>query len=491
MSIIARFADVASGRPDQIALITESSQMSFADLLRLTDRLDTALAEAGVRPGEVIVLATDRAEFTVAFTLLLSLRSLRVIFSPAEAVLDGGLDHDWVVTARPVMTLPPERQIILRPEWFAQLSSAPVPDYRGKGGGGVLVSRTSGSTGRSKFVWNTEDQRLVRIEKWLGYDEDGVGTNRRVAVSMSAGNVWALTGIVAALFRGGSVISLSSDRERLLGYIDLYRADTLLASPALVSQLARDPAAAQYLGALRDIRIGGGQAPRSVIERLARLCTARIHLTYGAAEVGAVFSHVYDRAAPQREAYLGLPVEPGLEVALYSETGEVLPLDASVGHLGIRVRDPSILRSYLTAGNRLEQVTRLGDVFFPGDIVRRDAQGWHYAGRTANVINAGGEKYPLDAIEMHLGNALNGQYAVALVETDPAWGEALVIVTEGRPLDPEEADRIVAQRFTNARVTRTDAVERFPMTSSGKVDREAVRRALAAPAPQADPATGM
>jgi acyl-CoA synthetase (AMP-forming)/AMP-acid ligase II len=318
----------------------------------------------------------------------------------------------------------------------------------------------------------------VRIDKWLGQEPDPPARNRRVAISMSPANVWALTGALAALFRGGSVLMLSADRERLLGYLDLYRADTLLATPALLSQLAGDPASAQYLGGLRDIRVGGAQAPRNVIARLAELCGARIHLTYGAAEVGAVFAFTYDPSDPQPEGYLGRPVETGLQVGLYSDAQEPLPEDAVEGNLGIRVTDPSILRCYLKKGGELEEVTQLGDVFFPGDLVRRENDEYFYVGRTKNVLNAGGEKYALDVIGRHLTNVLGGSMVVPLVKQDEAGNEALVLITERSPIDLDAARAALATRFPSARVLAAEAVERFPLTPSGKVDPSALARAV-------------
>ena len=135
--LIARFAAMAHQRPQQIALITERSQMTRRDILAMLHVIDTQLAARGVRPGQTVILDSARAEFTVVFALLLSLRGLRVVFSPVAAVLEGGIAFDWAVGPEPMLALPPERQIIMD---FGRLVFAVLaggclnrPDYRRRG----------------------------------------------------------------------------------------------------------------------------------------------------------------------------------------------------------------------------------------------------------------------------------------------------------------------------------------------------------------------
>src|SRR5690554_4004281 len=81
MSLISSFARRVRENPQKIALLTEKSQMTYEDILHLMHLLDVQLTTRGLRPGQVVVMASRRPEFCIAVALLLSLRRLTVIFS--------------------------------------------------------------------------------------------------------------------------------------------------------------------------------------------------------------------------------------------------------------------------------------------------------------------------------------------------------------------------------------------------------------------------
>jgi len=471
--LIARFAAMAHQRPQQIALITERSQMTRRDILAMLHVIDTQLAARGVRPGQTVILDSARAEFTVVFALLLSLRGLRVVFSPVAAVLEGGIAFDWAVGPEPMLALPPERQIIMDAGWFAGLAAVEPPDYRDAAGPeGAFVNRTSGSTGRPKFVLSTEGQQLDRLETRHSFFAARM-EDRRVAITTSPSNVWGLTAALSVLVLGGSVVMLTDESARVLGYVDLYRADAMLATPALLSQIVTLPDAAQFLTGLRDIRVGGALLAQSLITSLAAITPARLHLGYGASEIGLIFGFVYDRDNPQPEGYLGRCLNDQITVTLHAEDGTPLPDDAPQGTVGVRVNDPALRRRYLrpTDAGASDTPDEQDEMLFPGDVLRRDATGYHFVGRTRNIVNFGGDKYSLDLIAAHLYAVFQGRMVVPLVETDAQGIEGLVLVSAGiEPVDEKRAQEALRERFGNARVLRCETVHEIPMTDTGKVD---------------------
>ena len=480
MSLVASFAGIAAERPKQVALITERSQMTYADLLGMVQILDLQLSARGVRQGQTVVLASSRAEFTLSFALLLSLRALQVIYAPIGAVQEAGVAFDWAISTEPMPSVPPERQIIMDGGWFAALGTLPPPDYTSHQAtsGGAFLTPTSGSTGIPKFVAVSETQRLYRIEKRHGFvDTDMSG--RRLAITMSPANLWGLTSALSILLGGGSVIMLTSDQERLPSYIDLYRADALSTTPTILAQMTKLDGVGQFFSGLRDIRIGGALAARAIVDSVGLVTSARLHFGYGAAEIGMVFGFIHDRETPQPEGFLGRPVRDDLDILFHDETGHPLPPGATEGAVGFRLRNRDLQRRYL-ATETGEPTAELNETFLPGDVLRRDALGYHYIGRTKNIVNFSGEKYSLDQIAAHLATAFDGRLVVPLVETDADGLERIAVVTAGdQALDTAAVEAALSRRFELLKVARCVVVPQFPMTATGKVDTVALKAMIA------------
>jgi acyl-coenzyme A synthetase/AMP-(fatty) acid ligase len=296
---------------------------------------------------------------------------------------------------------------------------------------------------------------------------------RRIAVTTSPSNLWGLTCTLSGLVGGGSVVMLSEENARVLGYIDLYRADAMLTTPALLSRIVNLPGAGQFLTGMRDIRVGGALTARALIAALTEMTPARLHLGYGASEIGMVFGYIHDRDNPRPEGYLGPCINDQVEITLHAEDGTVLPPDATEGTVGFRITDPALRRQYLQPADAdgPDITEELSKVFFPGDVLRRDASGYHFVGRTRNLVNFGGDKYSLDLIAAHLCAVFDGRMVVPLVERDAQGIEGLVLVTAGiEPVEAERAQEALVERFGNARVLRCETVHEIPMTDTGKVD---------------------
>ena len=127
MRLIEEMLETTQRIPDKTALFTEKSQLSFADIMRMVSLLDRALTRHGVKPGQLIVMDSNRGELCIAFSFLLSWRGLRVAFCKYNTVLMNGLVPDFWVTDtvdKPVQ----ENQIIIDPSWFAGLDYIHYPD---------------------------------------------------------------------------------------------------------------------------------------------------------------------------------------------------------------------------------------------------------------------------------------------------------------------------------------------------------------------------
>lgn len=478
MSLIAAIARSAQARPQKIALITEKSQMSLTDLLHLTQVLDVELMTRGLRAGQTVVMTSRRPELCLALTLLMSWRGLTLIYGPVEQVAEAGIAFDLVVGTEASADVPGTRQIVIEADWFALMGTLALPDFTAPTGRpmGTFVFRSSGSTGLPKFIRSAEADRLSDAQRYAFMGEVDLGA-RRLMTTLSLHAGWSMAVVLATLIEGGSVVALAEGASNALPWIDLYHVDTLATSPAMLQLYLQEPAAAQYLTGLRDIRLGGAQAGPQLLAEFARICPARLHLGYGSAEIGPCFRWIHDPTRPQPEGYLGPLRRPDLELGFFDATLNLLP-EASEGLVGFRPVSGHFARQYLSDRSDARTGFRNG-WFFPGDILRRVGEDYFILGRVKEVVNYGGNKFALSRVRQVLETAFPGVSLVPVALTDAEGIERLgVVYSAARGLSEGELTAAVAPHFTGLKVMRCMRVERLPLTETGKVDTQRIREML-------------
>jgi acyl-coenzyme A synthetase/AMP-(fatty) acid ligase len=484
MGLIQEFSQRAANRLEQIAIISERSQMSYGDVLGTVRCFEQALISRGVKDGQTIVLLGKRIEFTIAMTLLASLRAYRVIFAPVAAVERAGIAFDWVLGTEAIDLISADRQILIGPDWFSGMRDAGIPDYSNATSerDGALVFTTSGSSGEPKFVETSVQARMDNAMR------DGPGfvkldmKGRRFCTTVAAGASWAMLGHLSALLSGGSVLSLSEGTGSLLGYIDLYRMDALVTTPVVLSQILNTPNAEQFLTSLMDVRVGGALASNELVHRFAERFDLRVHIGYGSTEFGFTLGHVYDPLNPASEGYLGEPANDDIEIAFYDDNFEKLPDYAKEGVVGFRRTKQKTQRKYIASDQSDRSAGFREGVFFPGDILRRSNAGYQFIGRTKNIVNVSGNKYSIDRVVAFLAARYPTVQMAPLVDVDVEGIERIMVVVAGGVApDREDIEQKVQDAFVGLCVSRVETVDALPLTPTHKIDFVALRAAFMAP----------
>lgn len=473
--LLEAFYRTAMERPDKIALITERSQMSYKDLLSLMQILDIQLRTRGVREGQTIVVDTNRGELCLAFALLLSLRSLTVIFSSVGLVERHKVPFDKVITMVPLEDVLPDKQIVIEGEWFAIMGTIPLPVYQNlPGEGGYFVTRTSGTTGLPKLVKISEASRVSDMMAMTTISPEDM-TSVRFMTTAGPNTGWAMNKNLPVLFGGGSVISLGDDTTKMLAYADLWRVSHLLVTPSVLQQAIVIPDAGQFLTSVERIEIGGAFAPEGLLKRMSEICRAELITLYGATEIGALSGRPYSSDADPQDGYLGEVFRDDLELVLLDDTLSEVH-DASEGVLAIRLPEGSH-RSYLQSDDQAEGIGLAGDLFVTGDIVRRDGRALYLIGRRKRILNLNGNKYPLDQIQAVLARDLPQGTEVAAIATQDADGMEMLLVFYSGEADTTAADIETLLRKYWAKISLGAAhrVPHMPLTQSGKIDLAALR----------------
>lgn len=479
MRLIQAFCETAARSPKKIALITEKSQLSFEDLLDLTRACEAALWARGLRQGMRVVLDSDRPEFLVAFSLLLSRHSLTVVFAPTAQVLAAEIEFDFLVGTAPNVMVSPARQIVIEPDWFAALGTESPGDYsEAFGEGGEFVHTTSGTTGTPKFVLSQEANRLGGgIGPYDEIDGEQMAALRSLS-TISVQMSWGLSLLLRVLLAGGSVVALSEHRNRPLPYIDLYGVTHVTTTPVVVRQMMDLDNARQYLGSLRAIRVSGAFVGNDLLLGLSQLTCARIYIGYGAAEFGGLSAGVYDASQARPEGYVGELRRADVEIAFFDERMDLLP-GVTEGIVGLRVSGRAPDRRYLNPAAGDGRSGFIDGYFFPGDIMRREGQSLYIIGRVKNVINVSGNKISLDAVQAVLMEVLAVMALGCLAAPDDMGLETLVVAYAAtEDISAGAVQAVLDARFPGLKLGRMVRRAALPLNPSGKIDLARLRAEL-------------
>ncbi|WP_312173275.1 AMP-binding protein [Microbacterium sp.] len=353
---------------------------------------------------------------------------------------------------------------------FGMLGEAPdrVPD------GTAVVIATSGSSGIPKRVALSGEALRASAEATAARIGGG-----RWLLALPASYVAGLQVIVRSLVADTHPVALSgrfspeSFAESTLSMLrpsagasgaipELY---TSLV-PAQLSTLLEASGDGPVLAALRAYRailVGGQALPEPIRDRAAEL-GVRLVRTYGSTETSG--GCIYD----------GVPLD----------TVGVRTVDGELRIAGPMLADGYLGDGELTAKNfsRDEHGMRW---YHTGDLGLVEDGTVRVHGRADNVIVSGGINISLDRVERLVRRVPGLTGAVVVGVTDDRWGEASVIVAaRGEALRRSEAEQLAHARDIvadelgkHARPARLILVDALDVLTSGKPDREAIRRAVA------------
>ena len=172
---------------------------------------------------------------------------------------------------------------------------------------------------------------------------------------------------------------------------------------------------------------------------------------------------------------------PGLEIEIFDEQWNRLPHDGeAVGELCIR--GPWIASEYYND----PQPEKFHDGWLvTGDVAKIDSEEYIIiADRSKDLIKSGGEWISSVDLENHIVAMPEIAQAAVVAQPHPKWDErpvALVKMAEGKQLDKEAVLKHCATIFAKWQlpddVIVTDAI---PLTSTGKIDKKAIRAQLEA-----------
>ncbi|QLY32390.1 non-ribosomal peptide synthase/polyketide synthase [Nocardia huaxiensis] len=486
--------------PDAVALTFEGTSLSYGAFAADVHRLARTLIEAGVGPESLVALGIRRSlDLLVAMYAVVEAGGAYVpldLDQPADRVayvLDTANPVCVLTTSRdgfedPRRSEDPTRVVRIDEVELSGCSDAPLTDADRRaplrGSNTAYVIFTSGSTGRPKGVAVSHAaivNRLVWMQAEYGLSAEDVVLQKTPATFDVS--VWEF---FWALQTGARLVVAAPDGHRDPAYLARIIAEEGVTTTHFVPSML-----SIFLGALgekavrlplRQVFTSGEALPAPAAQRLRELTGARVHNLYGPTEAAVDVTFHEVTTADTVSVPIGRPVFNTRLYVLDSRLHPVAPGIAGELYLA----GAQLARGY-TGRADLSAERFVADPFTPGarmyrtgDLVKWTGDGeLEYLGRTDFQVKVRGLRIELGEIESALLALPQVAQSVVVVRADAATGEPqLVGYVVCAPESEVEADavrdalsRVLPGYMVPAAVV---VLDEFPVTATGKLDRNAL-----------------
>ncbi|MFL9657326.1 4-coumarate--CoA ligase family protein [Streptomyces sp. PB17] len=483
---------------------TDGTTLTYEQVDRFHRRVAAALAETGVRKGDVLALHSPN---TVAFPLafyaatragasVTTVHPLATAEEFAKQLKDSAAR--WIVTVSPLLSTarraaelaggvqeilvcdsaPGHRSLV---DMLA--STAPEPSVAIDPAEDVAaLPYSSGTTGTPKGVMLTHRQIATNLAQLEPSMPSAPGD--RVLAVLPFFHIYGLTALMNAPLRlGATVVVLPRfDLEQFLAAIQNHRITSLYVAPPIVLALAKHPLVADYdLSSLK--YVVSAAAPLDA--RLAAACSRRLGLppvgqAYGMTELSPG-THVVplDAMTDAPPGTVGKLIA-GTEMRIVSLTdpGTDLPADES-GE--ILIRGPQIMKGYLGRPDATAAMIDSDGWLHTGDVGHVDTDGWLFVvDRVKELIKYKGFQVAPAELEALLLTHPGVADTAVIGEYNDDGNEVPHAFVVRQPAAPGLAEgeimMYVAERVAPyKRVRKVTFVDAVPRAASGKILRRELK----------------
>ncbi|BBX11405.1 AMP-binding protein [Mycobacterium novum] len=511
-TIGACLAATVSAHPDRDALIDLPARRrwNYAELWRDVRRLATGLLQAGISAGDRVgIWAPNCAEWVLTQYATAEIGAVLVTINPAYrshelayALNQSGLamvisasrfkTSDYVALLREVAPACPglREAVFIDSARWRELAGTPVDTVALAHAARPLratdpinIQYTSGTTGHPKGV--TLSHRNILNNGYLVGDLLGYTHRDRICLPVPLYHCFGLVmGNLAATSHGAAIIlpGPGFDPAATLRAVQEEACTSLYGVPTMfIAELGLPDFADYDLTSLRTGIMAGSPCPAQVMRRVIDdMHMTEIAICYGMTETSPVSTQTRSGdSLTQRVETVGR-VGPHLEIKMIDPaTGHPVPR-GQVGELC--TRGYSVMTGYWNDPAKSEAAIDAEGWMHSGDLAVMDDDGYvRITGRIKDMVIRGGENiYPRE-IEEFLHTHPDILDAQVIGVPDEIYGEelmAVVMLRDGAgPLTVERLREFCAGRLAHFKVPRyLRVVAEFPMTATGKVRKDEVRR---------------
>ncbi len=468
-----------SATPNQVALIADGIQITYAALAQRANDYQRRLASVGVRAGQHIGALLSNSPDAVA--LIHALAGMQAVIVPLNLRLTPD-EMRWqlrqadceillctsetqpqdiaIETDLPVHSIdkvvPGDKPLTLQP---VDLNATQAI---------VFTSGTSGNPKGVEITFGNHFYSAMASAYRLGHD-----VHDRWLSVLPLYHVGGL----AVIFRGTlygitTVLHDKFDIEKIQHSFDHRKITMISLVPTMLYRMLE--ADVRWPDSLRLILLGGAAASSALLERAWTL-DLPIATTYGLTEATSQVATATPAQTRSKPGSVGKPLM-FTSVQVVDEGGE----RASVGEYGeVQVTGPTVTKGYYKNPDANNE--RLRDNWLStGDIGYLDDDGdlWLVQRRSDLIVSGGENIYPTEVEQ--LLSTYPAVKAISVVGVNDAeWGQrvvAAVVLQDGATLDPDELIAYGREHLAGYKLPKqVQFVDELPQTASGKIQRGQVR----------------
>ena len=524
--------NAAAKYPDKACAIFKGSEITYAEMDEIINRLAGALAAMGVKKGTPVgIFMPNSPQFVMAFYAILKAGGIVVATNPlytareiehqmkdsgAEIMLVMSNFYSMIKEVQPktpikklivtnikeylpgmlrfLFTLTKEKKDGHRVElgegdyWLQDLlkeySAADRPQIDMKPKDDALYQYSGGTTGLSKAAIATHGNLVantLQIKSWLPSVKEG-GETVLMAIPM-----FHVYGMVAGMSFGiaaaASMVMIPNPRDMgdVLGSISKYRPTIYPGVPAMYNAINNHPdvkAGKVDVSSIKACISGSAPLMRETQATFEELTGGKLVEGYGLSEAPTA-THCNPVYGMSKEGSIGIPF-PDMDARIISLDDEVTVLET--GEIGeLVMKGPQVMKGYLNMPTETTNAIRDGWLY-TGDIAYMDEDGYFFiVDRKKELIKPSGfQVWPREVEEVIAENPKVLEVGVAGIpdayrgETVKAW----VVLKPGETLTADEVKAWCKEHMAVFKVpTHVEFRAELPKTTVGKVlRRELVRQ---------------
>lgn len=435
------------------------------------------LLEFGCSLAGVVLVTINPAYQSSEVTYVLAQSRAQTLF-----VVDSFRGNPMLSVARDVQPECPDlERIVSFDDWDDFLDAGdddqPLPDVAPTDP--VMIQYTSGTTGFPKGAYLQN----------IGLANNGAHTGRRMGITdpgvfvipmplfHTGGSVCSTIGAVGT---GSTIVLVEAfDPGLVLELFEAYGATAMLGVPTMLIAMIEHPDfATRDLSKFEAICSGGSLVPAPLVRRLEEELGAPFTIVFGQTESSPVSSmtHTFD-SIEDKAGTIGPPM-PGVEIKIIDpETGATLP----IGEVGeYCTRGYHVMNGYFEMPERTAEAIDADGWLHTGDLCAMDKRGYcTVEGRLKDMIIRGGENiYPRELEDLLFAHDSVSEVAVVGLP-DEKWGETVAAFVKPAPGHEVDKNALFAYVRSHLAPHKTPkhwfAVDEFPMTGSGKIQKFKLR----------------
>jgi acyl-CoA synthetase (AMP-forming)/AMP-acid ligase II len=495
-SIGGRFQQIVHQDPSRVAVKTDNDAISYATLNKMGNRVAHALRAVSGTKSEPIAVLGGIDVPTIA--TILGVFKAGKIYVPLENTFSEAWAQFILKDTKTRFVLAGKRWWTLAQQWLTtgqmlldlecfgagsretEFEDAVPPDSLSQ------ILYTSGTTGQPKGVMDTHRNMLHYVMRLTNISH--VSPDDRMTLLRPPCTEGALSNLCLALLTGATILPLDLRRVGISAIADWLRREriTILhANPTIFRDLARQLTGAEEFPDLRLVRLGSGQVFAKDVELFKRHFPGALLLhVLSSTETNTYRAHFLTKDSPIPDGALpvGYSVED-MEVSILDNEGKSVEVN-QIGEIAVR---SSYMSPGYWSGSASANLDPLGiqepdgrRTFKTGDLGRLHSDGClEYLGRKDFRLKIRGHRVQAEEVESALLRVTGISHAVVIACKEMDGDQRLVAyITTVGSVSPtvSEIRRSLARWIPEYMIPgKFVFLDRLPLTSSGKVDRHALK----------------